>query len=149
MRVEGDLLTLELHITLKDSLSVQVQHGGDPLHVLAEDQATAVVADLQSRAGQLFGRRHPFAGEPPVADPLGPSVSRFGRAEGALRLLRTVRVAAIAVQVVSGSRPQVHPRLARTAVPTQPRPVQGHFRTCACGSTPAHWAVADAGGCSP
>ena len=47
VRSEGDLLTLEVHSTPGDSLSVEVRHGGDPLHGLADEQATAVVAGVQ------------------------------------------------------------------------------------------------------
>ena len=48
VRGEGDVLTLELRSTPGDSLSVEVRHGGEPLHGLADEQATAVVAGVQS-----------------------------------------------------------------------------------------------------
>ena len=43
----GDLLTLELR-TFGDNLSVEVWHGGEPLHGLAGVQATTLVAGVQS-----------------------------------------------------------------------------------------------------
>lgn len=48
VRDEGDLLTLELRSTPGDTLSVEVRHGGEPLHGLADAQATAVVAGVHS-----------------------------------------------------------------------------------------------------
>ena len=43
----GDLLTLELR-TFGDNLSVEVWHGGEPLHGFAGEQATTLVAGVQS-----------------------------------------------------------------------------------------------------
>ncbi len=48
VRDEGELLTLELRSTPGDNLSVEVRHGGEPLHGLADQQATAVVAGVHS-----------------------------------------------------------------------------------------------------
>ena len=48
VRGDGDVLTLELHSTPGDNLSVEVRHGGEPLHGRAGEQATAVVAGVQS-----------------------------------------------------------------------------------------------------
>ena len=45
---EGELLTLELRSTPGDNLTVEVRHGGEPLHGLAADHATAVVPGVQS-----------------------------------------------------------------------------------------------------
>ena len=48
VRGDGDLLTLEMRSTPGDNLSVEVRHGGEPLHGLADEQATAVVAGVRS-----------------------------------------------------------------------------------------------------
>lgn len=48
VRGEGDLLTLEVRSTPGDNLSVEVRHGGEPLHGRAAEHPTAVVAGVQS-----------------------------------------------------------------------------------------------------
>ncbi len=48
VRGEDDLLRLELRSTPGDKLSVEVWHGGEPLHSRADEQETAVVAGVQS-----------------------------------------------------------------------------------------------------
>ena len=48
VRGNGNLLTLELRSTPRDNMSVEVWHGGVPLHGIADEQATAVVAGVQS-----------------------------------------------------------------------------------------------------
>lgn len=48
VRDEGELLTLEVRSTPGDNLSVEVRHGGEPLHGLADEQATAVVAGVHA-----------------------------------------------------------------------------------------------------
>ena len=45
---DGNLLTLELRSTFGDNPSVEVWHGGEPLYGLADEQATTVVAGVQS-----------------------------------------------------------------------------------------------------
>ena len=47
VRGEGDLLTLGLRSTPGDKLLIQVRHGGEPLHGVADQQATASVAEVQ------------------------------------------------------------------------------------------------------
>lgn len=48
VRGEGDLFTLEVRSTPGDNLSVEVRHGGEPLHGRAAEHPTAVVAGVQS-----------------------------------------------------------------------------------------------------
>ena len=48
VRDEGELLTLEMRSTPGDNLSVEVRHGGEPLHGLADEHVTAVVTGVHS-----------------------------------------------------------------------------------------------------
>lgn len=48
VRDEGELLTLELRSTPGHGLSVEVRHGGEPLHGLADEHTTAVVPGVRS-----------------------------------------------------------------------------------------------------